>query len=281
MYKLGWFSTGRGKGSRGLLKTVQDGINTGEIKAEIAFVFCSRERGESEATDVFLKMVEDYHIPLISFSYQWFKSKRDIPDTGQQESLPQWRLDYDREVMSRLQGFHPDLCVLAGYMLIVGKEMCQRYDMINLHPAAPGGPAGTWQEVIWQLIDTKADETGVMMHLVTPELDKGPPVTYCTFPIRGKPFDKHWDEISKHTLEQIRKSQGESNRLFRLIREHGFARELPLLVSTVKAFSQGKVKITPDKKVADSDGRPITGYNLTAEIDELVKGVGGNGGCGG
>ena len=58
--------------------------------------------------------------------------------------------------MNRLQGFHPDLCVLAGYMLIVGEEMCQRYNMINLHPAAPGGPTGTWQEVIWQLIDSKA-----------------------------------------------------------------------------------------------------------------------------
>jgi phosphoribosylglycinamide formyltransferase-1 len=46
--------------------------------------------------------------------------------------------------------------------------------MINLHPAAPGGPTGTWQEVIWQLIEGRAVETGVMMHLVTPELDRGP-----------------------------------------------------------------------------------------------------------
>ncbi|GAH59253.1 unnamed protein product, partial [marine sediment metagenome] len=43
----------------------------------------------------------------------------------------------------------------------------QRYNMVNLHPAAPGGPTGTWQEVIWQLIENKAEETGVMMHLVT------------------------------------------------------------------------------------------------------------------
>jgi folate-dependent phosphoribosylglycinamide formyltransferase PurN len=157
-------------------------------------------------------------------------------------------------------------------MLIVGEEMCRRYNMINLHPAAPGGPKGTWQEVIWQLIETKAESTGVMMHLVTPELDMGPPVTYCTFPIRGKPFDKYWQEIEGQSVEEIKKSQGESNRLFKLIRKHGLAREFPLIIATLKAFSQGKVKIK-EGKVVDAAGKPIKGYNLTGEIDELVKGV--------
>ena len=273
MYKLGWFSTGRGKGSKGLLKTVQDNIKSGEIEAEIAFVFCSREPGESEATDSFLKMVEDYHIPLVCFSYQKFKARKGTLTTDQAGTLPLWRLEYDREVMARLQGFHPSLCMLAGYMLVVGKEMCQRYDMINLHPAAPGGPTGTWREVIWQLIEQKAQETGVMMHLVTPELDKGPPVTYCTFPIVGKPFDRYWDEIKAQPTEEIQKNQGENNRLFRLIREHGYVRELPLIASTAKAFSQGKIKTTVNKKVADSEGKLINGYNLTDEINEQVKGA--------
>jgi folate-dependent phosphoribosylglycinamide formyltransferase PurN len=154
-------------------------------------------------------------------------------------------------------------------MLIVGEEMCRRYNMINLHPAAPGGPKGTWQEVIWQLIDSQAGETGVMMHLVTPELDKGPPVAYCTFSIRGKPFNKYWQEIKGHRVEEIRQRQGENNRLFRLIRKHGLAREFPLIISTLKAFSQGKVKIEAGK-VVDAEGRPINGYNLTDEINEQV-----------
>ncbi|MFC1915733.1 phosphoribosylglycinamide formyltransferase [Chloroflexota bacterium] len=272
MYQLGWFSTGRGKGSRGLLKVVQDSINSGEIDAEIAFVFCSREHGETEATDIFLKMIEDYHIPLITFSYQKFKSRTGTTSTDQGKSLPSWRLDYDREVMARLQSFNPDLCVLAGYMLIVGPEMCQQYDMLNLHPAAPAGPAGTWQEVIWQLIECQAEETGAMMHLVTPELDKGPVVTYCTFPIRGEPFDKHWEEIKGHPVQQIKREQGEDNALFKLIRQYGVVRELPLVVATIKAFSQGKVKITADKQVVDAEGKPIRGYNLTDEIDKKVNG---------
>ena len=272
MYKLGWFSTGRDKAARDLLTVVNSSIKLGDIKAEITFVFCNREPGESQESDLFLKLVEDYHIPLICFSYRKFEVGRGASITGQEGALPLWRLDYDREVMNRLQDFHSDLCVLAGYMLIVGEEMCHRYNMINLHPAAPSGPKGTWQEVIWQLIDNKAEETGVMMHLVTPELDKGPPVTYCTYPIRGKTLDRYWDEVEEHPLEEIKRRQGESNRLFRLIRSHGLAREFPLIISTLKAFSQGKIKIMAGK-VVDTEGRPIKGYNLTNEINEQVGGM--------
>ena len=110
-----------------------------------------------------------------------------------------------------------------------------------------------------------------MMHLVTPELDKGPPVTYCTFPIRGRPFDEYWDKISGHPLDEIKQAHSENNPLFKRIREYGFARELPLIKATVKAFSQGKVRITAAKKIAEADGRIIDGYNLTDEINELLK----------
>jgi len=272
MYQLGWFSTGRDKAARDLLQTVISSIKQGEIEAEIAFVFSSREPGESKDSDLFLKLVGDYHLPLVCFSYQKFKARTDATIAGQAGTLPLWRLDYDREVMNRLQDFHPDLCVLAGYMLIVGKEMCQRYNMINLHPAAPGGPAGAWQEVIWQLIDNEAEETGVMMHLVTPQLDKGPPVTYCTFPIRDEPFDRYWQEIEK-LLPTSPERHSERNPLFKLIRQYGLSREFPLIIATIKAFSQGKIKITADKRIVNADGRPINGYNLTDEINELVKGV--------
>ncbi len=270
MYQIGWFSTGRDKAARDLLTVVNSSIKQGEIEAEIAFVFCTREPGEAEASDLFIKLVEDYHIPLICFSYQKFKSRESTPVTDQAGTLPPWRLDYDREVMNRLQGFSPDLCVLAGYMLIVGKEMCQRYNMINLHPAAPGGPTGTWQEVIWQLIDNEAQQTGVMMHLVTPELDKGPPVAYCTFPIRGEPFDRYWQEMQGVMSDSPEKHRTKDS-LFKLIRKHGLAREFPLIVAAIKAFSQGKIKINKEKQVVDTEDRPINGYNLTDEINELVQ----------
>jgi folate-dependent phosphoribosylglycinamide formyltransferase PurN len=259
VYKLGWFSTGRDKAARDLLTVVQRSIALGDIKAEIAFVFCNREPGEAEESDLFLKLAEGYGLPPICFSSRNFGATQ-----GR-------RLEYDREVMKRLEDFHPDLCVLAGYMLIVGAEMCCKYNMINLHPAIPGGPSGTWQEVIWQLIESKATETGVMMHLVTPELDMGPPVTYCTFPIRGKTFAKYWAEIKGQSAAKIKQEQGENNRLFKLIRKHGLAREFPLIIATLKVFSQGKVRITADKKPVDAEGKAIKGYNLTDAINKQIK----------
>jgi phosphoribosylglycinamide formyltransferase-1 len=271
MYRVGWFSTGRDRAARDLLEVAQGAIERGDIGAEIAFVFSNREPGESRESDRFFKLVEGYRIPLICFSYQKFRTAWSATTPVRAGSLASWRLDYDREVMKRLEGFQANLCVLAGYMLIVGAEMCRRYDMVNLHPAAPGGPAGTWQEVIWRLIEDRAEQTGVMMHLVTPELDRGPVATYCTFPIRGGSFDRYWREIEGYSAAWIKERDGEKSRLFKLIRRQGLAREFPLIVATIKAFSEGKVRVTRDREIVDVEGRPIGGYDLTDEINGLLK----------
>ncbi|MFO8100638.1 MAG: formyltransferase family protein [Dehalococcoidia bacterium] len=264
MYKIGWFSSGRGAGSRELLATMQESIERGEVRARIAFVFCNRERGFSEETDRFLDLVDSYHIPLICFSSFEFRRRLDA------QQLPDWRILYDREVMKRLEDFEVELVVLAGYMLVAGPEMCQRYTLLNLHPAEPKGPKGTWREVIRELIEDRAERTGVMMHLATPELDEGPPVTYCTFSIRGEPFEEHWRKLDEEPLEKIKEREAEESELFKLIRRHGLKREFPLIVATVKAFSEGKVKVR-NGKITDAQGKPIEGYDLSAEIARIVE----------
>jgi folate-dependent phosphoribosylglycinamide formyltransferase PurN len=267
---IGWFSTGRDEAARQLLHVVYHKIQAGEIEGTIGFVFSNREPGEAKESDLFFELVRGYHIPLICFSSKKFEATQDVTDKVEGEALPKWRLEYDREVMERLQGFSPSLCVLAGYMLIVGKEMCQRYDMINLHPALPGGPKGSWQEVIWSLIQDNATESGVMMHLVTPELDRGPVITYCAYSLRGELFDKYWREIDSSSVAEIKKEQGENNSLFKLIRQHGLAREFPLIVSTLKAFSRGEIQIKAGT-VFDRFEKPISGYDLTDEVDRAVE----------
>jgi phosphoribosylglycinamide formyltransferase-1 len=267
---IGWFSTGRDEAARQLLQVVHHKIQTGEIEGTIAFVFSNREPGEAKQSDLFFDLVRSYNIPLICFSSNKFKANQPVTDKAAGETLPRWRLEYDRAVMERLHGFKQDLCVLAGYMLIVGKDMCRRYDMINLHPAPPGGPKGSWQEVIWALIEENAVESGVMMHLVTPELDRGPVITYCTYPIRSEPFNRYWREIGNSSVAEIKKEQGENNALFKLIRQHGLAREFPLIVLTLRAFSRGEVKIKAGT-ILDRFGKPIPGYNLTDEVDRAVE----------
>jgi len=266
---IGWFSTGRDEAARQLLQVVRERIQSGEIEGEIAYVFSNREPSESRDSDSFFELVHSYRIPLVCLSSKRFQATQDVAATAKVETSPRWRLEYDREIMRKLQGFSADLCVLAGYMLIVGEEMCYRYDMINLHPAAPGGPKGSWQEVIWTLIENKSKESGVMMHLVTPELDRGPVITYCTFPITGEPFDRYWQEMSRRPVAELKKEQGENNALFRLIRQHGLAREFPLIVSTLRAFSKSEIKIEAGK-IFDSQRKPIAGYDLSNKIKEMV-----------
>jgi phosphoribosylglycinamide formyltransferase 1 len=268
---IGWFSTARGESSRKLLKAIVTSIQNGQIRARIEFVFCSREWGESENTDIFLNEVENYRLPLVCFSVKKFAERYEQKVGVKDERLPAWRLEYDKQVIDRLDIYKPDICTLAGYMLIVGPEMCNRYNMINLHPALPDGPKGTWQEVIWTLMEQQAPYSGVMMHLVTPELDRGPVITYCKFPITGDKFDSLWAENRRQPISQIKAEQGDNNTLFKAVRREGFIREMPLIIHTLKAFSEGRIKVSEDKKLVDRSQHPLPGYDLTDEIDAAIK----------
>ena len=254
MLNIGWFSTGRDEAARQLFQTVQEKSRSGDINGKISFVFSNRELSEAQESDRFFELVRSYEIPLICLSHKKFKTTKEEEDLDLKK---EWRIRYDREVNKRIEPFAPDLCVLAGYMLIVSEELCHKYDMINLHPAPPGGPAGSWQDVIWTLIQNKSDTAGAMMHLVTPELDRGPVVTYCFFSIKGEPFAEYWWRDDK-------------NMLFRLIRQHELAREFPLITLTLQSLSRGEVGIK-DGKAVDAQGKPINGYNLSGRVDEEVK----------
>jgi folate-dependent phosphoribosylglycinamide formyltransferase PurN len=269
MLKIGWFSTARGEGSRQLFITANQHIENGDIKGKIDFVFCSREPKESDETDNFFKLVQSYNIPLFYYSFQKFKSDFLKDHNGLSQDASIVRIEYDREVMRLLAGLNPDICMLAGYMLIVGNEMCRKYNMINLHPALPGGPTGTWKEVIWKLIDSRAEESGVMIHLATPDLDRGPVISFCRYPIIGGDFNKLWQEIEGLTAQAVQENQGEDNELFLLIRQHGMSRELPLIVLTLKALGDGDTRIE-NGRVFDKDRNQISGYDLSDKVDRMI-----------
>jgi len=269
MLHIGWFSTGRDEAACQLLEAAWQGIQAGELNARIAFVFSNRERGEDPASDRFFDLVQGYGIPLVCLSSKRFRQERGAPLARVGEPLPAWRAEYDQAVIRLLEAHPFDLGVLVGYMLIFTEEACQRYNLLNLHPALPDGPVGTWQEVIWQLMEQRVSTAGVMMHLVTKELDQGPPVTYCTYSISGPAFDRLWAQVVGKSVDEVRASEGESNRLFQEIRRQGVMRELPLVVTTLRAFADGKVRIARGR-VVDADGLPIRAYDLTQEIERLV-----------
>ena len=174
MLRIGWFSTGRGEGSQGLLRFVYPRL--ADIDARIDFVFSNRAPGEAEGSDAYFRLVRQYGLPLITHSSAGFRRRRG-------GGVAAHRAAYDAEVLERLAGYRPNICVLAGYMLVAGPALCRAWPLLNLHPALPGGPAGAWLEVVWQLIRQRAAVTGAMTHLATAEVDRGPVVSYVTVPL--------------------------------------------------------------------------------------------------
>jgi folate-dependent phosphoribosylglycinamide formyltransferase PurN len=266
MLRIGWFSTGRGEGSKGLLRAAMDAIQKGDLKAEIAFVFCNRERGEAEPTDRFFDLVQSYGLPLVTLSYSRYRRERNLPVVRLGEPLLPWRRNYDREVARLTEPYPFDLGMLAGFMLIFTDVICERRPLLNLHPAAPGGPVGIWQEVIWQLIDSRADRSGITIFLCTTALDRGPTVTYCTYPLRGPTLDPLWRQVEGRSLDEIKAAEGEENPLFKEIRRQGATRELPLIVATLRAFADDRLRFE-GLSVVTADGHTIHGYDLTPEVE--------------
>ena len=270
--RLGWFSTGGGEGSQRqrLLTATVDLIRQGDMDAEIAFVFCNRERGEQQATDSFLNLAESYSIPCITYSSRQFRRDRGGARSQPGQPLPPWRAEYDAEV-AKLIAEHPfDVGVLIGYMLIFTPEMSARYPFINLHPAAPSGPVGTWQQVIWELIDHRTKHSGVMVHLATAELDRGPVVSYCTFSLHGEVLDPLWDGIGDAPADQLREDTGEEHPLFQEIRREGAAREVPAVIATLQALAQGRVRVE-NNQVVDARGKAMPGgLDLTSDVEAAV-----------
>ena len=249
MFLIGWFSTGRGEGSRGLLRFVQDRILRGQLDAQIQFVFSNRAPGEAEGSDEYFQLVTGYDIPLQTLSSSQFRRDRG-------GSLASHRDEFDQQVMTQLRDYQVDVCVLAGYMLIVGGAMCRKYSLLNLHPALPEGPIGTWQEVIWALIEQRASRTGAMTHLATEDVDRGPVVSYCTASITGGEFGAHWDELEQLDLGLVKRSPGEAYPLFQLIRQAEYLREPYLLLETLRALANRHLAIR-GLEVLDSTGQPL------------------------
>ena len=190
--RIAWFATAKGTSSRLLFESTQAAIRAGRLDAEIVVVFCNRERGQSPNTDAFLDSVAAGGTPLVTIASGAWRRRVDGATSRPGRALAPWREDYDRAVVEAITPYRPEVGMLAGYMLITTAALCERLPLLNLHPAEPGGPVGTWQEVIEALIAARASTSGLMLQRVTTELDRGPIVTWCRYALRGGASDALW-----------------------------------------------------------------------------------------
>ena len=269
--RLGWFTTARGPGSRAMYETVAGAIADGEIDAEIAFVFCNRDPGEDEVTDRFLELVSANRHPLVTRSSVRYRRSVGGRRSGAGEPLPAWRIEYDRLAEQQLAEHPFELGVLAGYMLIVSGEFVARHRLLNLHPALPGGPVGTWREVIRALMRQRATESGVMLHLAIAEVDAGPVVAYCRYPLRDAAFDGPWTGLEGQ-IDELDDEALEASALFAAVRERGVRYESPLLLATIAEFAAGRLHVS-DGRVLGPDGAPREPADLTEQVRARLAGA--------
>ena len=173
---------------------------------------------------------------------------------------------YDDATLALLDGHSADFNVTAGYGLIFGPAMVASRPALNLHPASPDGPVGTWQQVIWQLIESRAEESGAFTHLATEDLDRGPVVTYVTFPIRGAGLEGLWAQAEASSVSELQATHGEETPLFQAIRQEGVKRERPLLLETLKALAEGRLRVE-GRGIVDADGRATGPLCLNSEVE--------------
>ncbi len=280
---IGWFSTGRDPAARNLLQTVHEDLINNNVPAKIEWIFCHRETGDAPANEeyiqreMFFDLAAGLDLPVATLSHVKFLPE--LRKKGLWESrsaaeaspdLEEWRNRFGEEVVKTVRVLPPvDIVVMAGYMLIIGDPELDALDIVNIHPALPWGPQGTWQEVIHQLIAEEAKEQGIMIHLVTKTLDRGPVISYCRFPIVGSEWYPLWDQWKRDIQPDATREQRESHPLFKKIRLEGEIRELPLLRNAIRELAHGTITVH-DREIRAGGKLQEEGVDMTPAIEEMI-----------
>ena len=91
---------------------------------------------------------------------------------------------FDAALAQVIDGYAPDLIVLAGFMRILTPGFVQRYAgrMLNIHPSLL--PAFPGLHTHRRAIEAGCKVAGTTVHVVTLELDHGPIVAQAVVPVR-------------------------------------------------------------------------------------------------
>lgn len=134
---------------------------------------------------------------------------------------------FDAALQAVIDGFAPDLVVLAGFMRILTPPFVEHYAgrMLNIHPSLL--PLFPGMATHRQALAAGVTEHGATVHFVTAELDHGPAVASAIVPVL--PGDTE-DSLSARVLVQEHLLYPRAIRLFiddKLSVEHGQVRVDP------------------------------------------------------
>lgn len=202
-------------GSGSNLQAIIDGCNDGSIPGEICAVV-------SNNPDVYgLKRAENAGLKTAVLNHRNY---------GTREA-------YDYSLAELIDGYSPDLIVLAGFMRILTPDFVRRYKgkLLNIHPSLlPKYPGLHTHQ---RALEAGDSEQGATVHFVTEELDGGPPIVQGAITIEQNDDE---DSLAQKVQSQI---------------EHKI---YPLAVAWCL---NGRLKLTPKgAAILDEKQLPATGY---------------------
>lgn len=106
---------------------------------------------------------------------------------------------FDEALARTIDGFQPDLIVLAGFMRILGDTFVRRFEgrLVNIHPSLL--PAFAGLHTHRRALAAGCKLAGATVHFVSPELDVGPIVAQLVVPVRA---DDTEASLSARVLER-------------------------------------------------------------------------------
>jgi phosphoribosylaminoimidazole-succinocarboxamide synthase/formyltetrahydrofolate-dependent phosphoribosylglycinamide formyltransferase len=126
----------------------------------------------------------------------------------------------NNNLLKILDDLSPDLVVLAGYMRVLESNIVNAYrnKIINLHPALPGSYVGKY--CIRKAWGNRfsCNSTGVMVHWVTEELDRGDYISAVRIPIYIK---DSYDELESRVTTYEKKVLVDTVKMIAELNYHG------------------------------------------------------------
>jgi len=112
-----------------------------------------------------------------------FAAENGIPATVVDHRDFTTRDAFDQALARVIDGFEPDLVMLAGFMRVLTDAFVERYAgrMINIHPSLL--PCFPGLKTHQQALDAGVRVHGASVHFVTPTLDHGPIVAQAAVPV--------------------------------------------------------------------------------------------------
>ncbi|MFH0832382.1 MAG: hypothetical protein V1900_01510 [Candidatus Aenigmatarchaeota archaeon] len=270
-------STFRDVAARDIFKTIADDITSHFIPNEFAYILCNRKKGDNMKTDRYVGEVDGYFelcgidtgIVRISakdaqiserFSddeYYEYAFER-LASMGYSRELPKW---------------------LIGWMKIVPDAIVNRYLMINLHPSGPDGPKGKWEDVVWQSIEEHRKHVEAMIHIATPEMDRGPVLVRYDYPT-SKRCNKLYEKLERRldngeSFKEIKENEYRTNLLFKRFRmEQQRLKENALIAVAMSMLGSGELRI--DGRNIYHNERLLTkeGLLVNDRVDGYMQGKG-------